>query len=60
VAAAAPDGNLAVNGDFETGNTLVGLHLWCSWSFIQSSTQPKSGSYSGNLRADFSAGNGAR
>jgi hypothetical protein len=49
-----------VNGDFETGNTSG----WTTFvnaagaSFTASSTQPKSGSYAGNLRADFSAGNG--
>jgi hypothetical protein len=49
-----------VNGDFETGNTSGWTtFVRCSWCFIHgSSTQPKSGSYSGNLRADFSAGNG--
>jgi PKD repeat protein len=54
------DGNLAVNGDFETGNTSG----WTTFvdaagaSFRASTTQPKAGSYSGNLVADFSAGNG--
>ncbi|MFT7395798.1 MAG: hypothetical protein ACI96G_000530 [Flavobacterium sp.] len=54
------DGNLAVNGDFETGNT-SGWTLFVNAagaSFTASSTQPKSGSFAGNLRADFSAGNG--
>ena len=52
--------NLAVNGDFETGNTSG----WTTFvdaagaSFVASITQPKSGSYSGNLIADFSAGSG--
>ncbi|MFT5242772.1 MAG: hypothetical protein ACI8QQ_000694 [Psychroserpens sp.] len=54
------DGNLAVNGDFETGNTSG----WTTFvdaagaSFRASTTQPKAGSYSGNLVADFGAGNG--
>jgi hypothetical protein len=49
-----------VNGDFETGNTSG----WTTFvdaagaSFRASTTQPKAGSYSGNLVADFSAGNG--
>jgi hypothetical protein len=55
------DGNLAVNGDFEAGNTsgwesfVTGIQ---GASFTASGTNPKSGSFSGHLVSDFESGNG--
>ena len=54
-------GELAVNGDFETGDTSD----WTTFvdavgaSFAASDIDPSSGSFSGNLIADFEAGTGA-
>ena len=53
-------GELSTNGNFETGNT-SGWTLFVSApgaSFTASTSQPKSGSFSGHLVANFSAGNG--
>jgi hypothetical protein len=53
-------GELAINGDFETGDTSG----WVTFvdatgaSFTASSTNPSSGSFSGNLISDFNAGLG--
>jgi hypothetical protein len=53
-------GELAVNGDFERGNT-SGWTLFvdaAGASFAASTSQPKSGSFAGHLVSNFSAGNG--
>jgi Domain of unknown function (DUF5011)/PKD domain len=53
-------GELSTNGNFETGNT-SGWTLFVDApgaSFTASTSQPKSGSFSGHLVANFSAGNG--
>ena len=52
-------GELATNGDFETGDVSGWEQfLQTGSSFTASTNNPKSGSFSGNLVADFSAGSG--
>jgi hypothetical protein len=63
-AAGGAGGGVSADGIWQWMGTLrLATSGWdyicrCSWSFFRASTQPKAGSYSGNLVADFSAGNG--